>query len=81
MAAEAPRRMDISIRHKDFKLVLMCKNTCAHDVLFENGLPRRKSGSGVGVSSIQLAAGKYHGNTMFSAEEGTFTAIVLLNET
>ena len=78
MTAEGARSMEVSIRHQDIKLVLQCRNTCAGNVPFENGLPVRKGG--VGVSSILASAEHYGGDVVFSEEGGVFTCAVLLND-
>ncbi len=80
MEVDSPRSIEISVFHKENKLVLICKNTCSQEVSFENDLPQRKGGGGVGVSSVLMSTDRYHGDTMFSAQNGIFTCVVLLNE-
>ena len=78
--AQGQKKIDISVYHKDFKLVLLCKNTCGRNVRFENGIPVRKLGGGVGVQSMIASSDKYGGVYDFSAENGMFTCMFILND-
>ena len=79
MEAEGKRKVEISIGPKGSKLVMVCKNTCAPDILFENGLPKNKERNGIGVESILSAAAKYSGVVDFSASEESFVCHVILS--
>lgn len=79
MEVEEKRRLEISARQKGSKLVIVCKNTCAPDVLFENGLPQNKKRDGIGVESILSTAAKYGGVADFSTSEGVFVCQIILN--
>ncbi|MCH5281276.1 MAG: GHKL domain-containing protein [Lachnospiraceae bacterium] len=78
METEGKRRMEITVGSKGSKLVIVCKNTCADDILFENGLPKNKEREGIGVESILSTASKYGGVVDFFAAEGTFVCQVIL---
>ncbi len=78
--AHGQKKIDISVYHKDFKLVLLCKNTCTKNVKFENGIPVRKLGGGVGVQSMIASSDKYGGVYDFSLENGIFTCMFILND-
>ncbi len=79
MKEDGRRELEITIKQKGYKLVLTCINTCAQDILFENGLPRNKENDGVGVESILCSAEKYNGDADFCASDGIFTCRVILN--
>lgn len=79
MEAKRERRVEISIGPKGSKIVLVCKNTCASDILFENGLPKNKKRDGIGVESIVNASAQYSGVVDFSASNGVFTCQVILS--
>lgn len=79
MEVEGKRWMEISIGPKGSKLVMVCKNTCAQDILFENNLPKNRERDGIGVESILSTAAKYSGVVDFSASDGTFVCRVVLS--
>lgn len=79
MEAPEKRSVDISIGQKGKKLVIVCKNTCVQDILFENGLPKNREREGIGVESILSTAAKYSGVVDFSAEDGVFVCQVILS--
>lgn len=79
MAVEGKRSIQISVRPKGNKLVIVCKNICASDILFENGLPKNKEREGIGVESIISTAAKYGGVVDFSAADGVFICQSVLN--
>ena len=72
-------RLEISVGTKSSKLVIVCKNTCARDILFEDGLPRNKERDGIGVESIISTAAKYNGIVDFYAADGIFVCQVILS--
>lgn len=79
METEGKRKVEIFIGPKRSKLVMVCKNTCAQDILFENGLPQNSERNGVGVESILSAVAKYKGMVDFSASDGGFVCQIILN--
>lgn len=79
MEAEGKRSVEISIGSKGSKLVIVCKNTCTPDILFENDLPKNRERDGIGVESILITAEKYNGVVDFSASEGIFICQVILS--
>ena len=78
MQARGKRYLELFITQKGTKFVIVCKNTCTSDILFENGIPKNKSRDSIGVESILRSVGKYSGNADFSAEDGIFTCRVVL---
>lgn len=79
METEGARKVEISIRSKGSKLVMVCKNTCVSDILFENDLPKNRERDGIGVESISTTAEKYGGVVDFSASDGIFVCRVVLS--
>lgn len=79
METEGKRKVEISIGPKGSKLVIVCKNTCLPDILFENNLPKNRERDGVGVESILSTAAKYSGVVDFSASDGVFVCRIILN--
>lgn len=78
MQAQGKRWLKLLITQKGAKFVIVCKNTCTSDILFEKGIPKNKSRDSVGVESIIRSARKYSGDVDFSAEDGIFTCRVVL---
>lgn len=78
MKVEKDRKIEISAGPKGSKLVMVCKNTCADGIAFENNLPKNKERNGIGVESILSTAVKYGGVVDFSASEGIFTCQAIL---
>ena len=79
MEAEEKRRIEMSVGRKGSKLVIVCKNTCAPDILFENNLPKNRERDGIGVESILSTAAKYSGVVDFSASDGDFVCRIILS--
>ena len=79
MKVTGMRRMEISVKQKENKLILVCKNTCTDNILFENGLPKSRKRDGIGVESILNTIAKYNGDADFSATDGVFVCRVILN--
>ena len=73
------RSVEISIGPKGSKLVMVCKNSCIPDILFENELPKNRERDGIGVESILSTAAKYSGVVDFSASDGVFVCRVVLS--
>lgn len=72
------KRISVYCRQRDGKLAVRIANTCGERVRFENGLPVRSGGGGIGVTSILRSVEKYKGEVDFEAEEGEFVARILL---
>ena len=79
METEGKRWLEIAIGSKGSKLVMVCKNSCIPDILFDNNLPKNRERDGIGVESIISAAAKYSGVVDFSASDGTFVCRVVLS--
>ena len=79
MEVEGARRVEIITEPKGSKLVMVCKNTCASDILFENDLPKNRERDGVGVENILSTAAQYGGVVDFSASDGVFVCRVVLS--
>ena len=67
---------NISIKTKNDKLVILCKNTCSKKVKVING---RLEDEGVGISSIRSAINKYEGNIEYSKENDVLSIKAILN--
>lgn len=78
MQAQGKRWLKILITQKGKKFVIVCKNTCTPDILFENGIPKNKSRDSIGVESILRSVRKYSGDADFSAADCIFTCRVML---
>lgn len=78
MQAQGKPWLKLLITQKGTKFVIVCKNTCTSDILFENGIPKNKSRDSIGVESILRSVRKYSGDADFSAEDGIFTCRVVL---
>ena len=78
MQAQVKPWLKLLITQKGTKFVIVCKNTCTSDILFENGIPKNKSRDSIGVESILRSVRKYSGDADFSAEDGIFTCRVVL---
>ena len=62
------------------KLSIVVENSCADNIVFENGFPKsQKPGGGTGTRSIQYTAETYNGIVEFTAENGIFSMRVLLH--
>jgi len=72
--------VELSIVHKGKKLSIQCRNSCAGNIHFSDGLPQAVGRTGIGVTSIADTAAAYSGDTVFSAENGVFTSRILLND-
>lgn len=79
MEATGKRRIEISVGRKGSKLVIVCKNTCVPNILFENNLPKNRERDGIGVESILSTAAKHSGVVDFSASDGVFVCQVILS--
>lgn len=80
VAAPEPRSIDVSIKKKGIKLIIKVTNTACGNIKFDNGIPVRKKGGGIGVQSILHYAERYQGDVVFKYENGVFTCCVILND-
>ena len=72
--------IDLFMVQRGAKLIIQCKNICADDIHFSNGIPRAVGRTGVGVTSIIDTVSEYSGNAEFMAEDGVFTCRMVLND-
>lgn len=77
-SASSQTQISIRIQQKNGKLAIQVENTCLSQVLFENGLPVRKNGQGVGVISTVYSVKKYKGDVDFQVNQGKFIVRILL---
>ncbi len=62
------------------KLHAVFENSCADNIVFENGFPKsQKTDGGTGTKSIAYTAERYNGMSEFSAENGIFRTRVLIH--
>lgn len=62
------------------KLHIVVQNSCADNIIFENGAPiSQKCGGGTGTKSITYTAERYSGMVEFTSENGVFRTRVLLH--
>jgi sensor histidine kinase regulating citrate/malate metabolism len=74
--AEKPS-ITVSIKHKAGRLVISCENTCAPSLNFEE-MPDYLQG--IGVHSVMSSAEKHNGSCRFSATDGVFSCMVIMDE-
>lgn len=67
----------VNICHKERRLVIDCENTCGPKLDFEE-MPEYLRG--IGIHSIVDTADKYNGSCRFSAKDGTFRCMVIMDE-
>lgn len=89
LLADGKPWVSTSIVQKDKKLVIVCRNSCARDANFRDGLAQDanfrdgpaqgRAQEGVGLESIRNAASKYGGDVAFSVKDEVFTCRVILN--
>lgn len=79
METEDRRKIEISVRQKGTKTIIVCKNSCVQNILFEDGLPKSRGHDGIGVESIMHTIAKYNGDADFSAVDGVFVCRVIIN--
>ena len=74
--AETPR-ITGSIKHKAGRLVISCENTCTPSLNFDE-MPDYLQG--IGVHSVMSSAEKHNGSCRFSAADGVFSCVVIMDE-
>lgn len=73
---EAPF-IHVKIHTKNNRLVIVVKNACHGQVVFENGIPQSKK-SGIGVRSMIRSAANYDGQLDLHCTDNIFTARIVL---
>ncbi len=68
--------MEIHIRLKNGRLVIVCNNTCSDNLKLSGSLPEGKS---IGISSILSVCRKYDGDLDYRLENGVCSACAVLN--
>jgi signal transduction histidine kinase len=69
--------ISVSIKHKADRLVISCRNSCKYALNF---LEMPDQLQGVGIHSVISTAEKYNGSCRFSAADGIFSAVVIIDE-
>ena len=70
-------QITVSIKHKSGRLVISCENTCSKQLHFDE-MPDYLQG--VGVHSVLSTAEKFGGTCRFSAADGVFRCMVVMDE-
>lgn len=70
-------RITVSIKHKAGRLVISCENTCPLSLNFDE-MPEYLQG--IGVHSVMSSAEKHNGSCRFSAADGVFSCMVIMDE-
>ena len=70
-------QITVSIKHKSGRLVLSCENTCSKQLHFDE-MPEYLQG--IGVHSVLSTAEKFGGTCRFSAADGVFSCMVVMDE-
>ena len=69
--------ISVSVKHKSGSLVISCENSCLTSLNFEE-MPEYMQG--IGVHSVISSAEKYNGSCRFSAKDGVFRCVVVMDE-
>ncbi|MBR5270192.1 MAG: GHKL domain-containing protein [Anaerotignum sp.] len=69
--------IQVTIKHKAQRFVVICDNSCASSLNFED-MPEHLRG--IGIHSITSTADKYKGSCLFSAKDGVFHCMVIMDE-
>jgi hypothetical protein len=67
----------VNIKHQAQCFVISCDNSCSKSLAFEE-MPEYLRG--IGIHSIAATADKYGGSCLFSAKDGVFHCMVVLDE-
>lgn len=73
--AESPC-IRVSVKHKSGHLVISCENTCARSLHFEE-MPEHLQG--IGIHSVISTVEKYNGSSRFSAADGVFRCVIIMD--
>ena len=74
--SEAPF-IRVNIKHQAGRFVVSCDNSCAKSLNFEE-MPEYLKG--IGIHSITATADKYGGSCLFSAKDGVFRCMIVMDE-
>lgn len=73
------KEVRLTVRLTEGKLLVQMENPYADEVRMENGLPRSdRPGHGLGVAGMESIVKKYGGLSSFQAENGRFTARIVI---
>ena len=64
--------IQLTVKRKKNKLIILCSNTCRMETELKNGQPKTEFTGGIGVSSIIKTAEKYDGEYDFKNDNGVF---------
>ena len=67
----------VNIKHQAGRFVVNCDNSCAESLEFDE-MPDWLGG--IGIQSITSTADKYGGSCLFSAKDGVFHCMVIMDE-
>ena len=67
----------VSIKHQARRFVVSCDNSCVKSLNFEE-MPEYLRG--IGIQSITATADKYSGSCLFSAKDGVFHCMIVMDE-
>ena len=67
----------VNIKHQSGRFVVSCENSCTKNLDFEE-MPEYLRG--IGIQSITATADKYGGSCRFSAKDGVFHCMVIMDE-
>lgn len=71
--------IDLMIRKRKNKLIIVCSNTCIMEAKLKDGKPGAEFTGGIGVSSIIKTAEKYDGECDFKNNNGVFIFRLVMN--
>ncbi len=68
-------KIEIYIREKNGKLMILCNNTCSDSLEIADNLPKNK---GIGISSVLSACGHYNGKIDYTVNDGVCSVCAVL---
>ncbi len=71
--------IQLTLKIRKNKLIIICRNTCRKETELKDGQPKSEFTGGVGVSSIIRTAEKYQGEYDFKNENGVFVFRLIMN--
>ncbi|MCM1023949.1 MAG: GHKL domain-containing protein [Prevotella sp.] len=74
-ARDTQPRVEIYIREKDCKLLILCNNTCSDRLEIADNLPKKR---GIGISSVLSACGHYNGKIDYTVKDGVCSVCAVL---
>lgn len=77
-SGKAEKQIKVVIKQKAGKLAIQISNTCPERVVFQNGLPVRDLGRGIGTVSMVHSVQNYKGEVDFKVEKGEFVVRILM---